>query len=273
MKKALLGLCNNIYNNRDKIKIWSESFKKFSDGDVILLAANSDESDIEICNELGIKPISVNIDDICYINHKRLEHTFNFLKVSGIDYFLITDVFDVVFQGDPFMKLNFDLYDVFTSGEGVNINQEPWNTDNIKKLFPDKINKCSPFEVINSGVIAGKRAALINVYERMYNLCEMSNNSHNIKDQAAWNVMIYHNEVDRLKIFNLDDGWVMHCAVAGPTEFFETWGFKNNIKYGIPVLNGHVIYTANAAPYDIVHQFNRVPEWHKIIKEKYNING
>ena len=23
--------------------------------------------------------------------------------------------------------------------------------------------------------------------------------------------------------------------------------------------------------FDMVHQFNRVPEWHKIIKEKYNI--
>ena len=102
MKKALLGLSNNIGQHKEKIKIWADSFRKFSDGEVILLAANSSEEDLKVCNELNIRSIPVIVEDTWYINHKRLEHTYNFLKHTDIDLFMITDVFDVVFQSDPF---------------------------------------------------------------------------------------------------------------------------------------------------------------------------
>ena len=60
----------------------------------------------------------------------------------------------------------------------------------------------------------------------------------------------------------------MHCAVAGPTAFFDSWGFRNNLKYGIPQMkdDGRV-YTQSGDLFDIVHQFNRVPEWHQKIRE------
>ena len=55
MKKALLGLSNNISQHKEKIRLWSESFRQFSDGEVILLAANATEDDIQTCVELNIK--------------------------------------------------------------------------------------------------------------------------------------------------------------------------------------------------------------------------
>ena len=75
MKKALIGLSNNIDSNFNKIKVWSKSFKKHSDGDVILLCANSNESEIKMCEEIGIIPIPVVVNDLLHINHKRLENT------------------------------------------------------------------------------------------------------------------------------------------------------------------------------------------------------
>jgi hypothetical protein len=268
MKKALLGLSNNIESNINKIKVWSQSFKKFSDGDVILLCANATDNDIKLCEELGIIPYKVSIEDTWYINHKRLENTFNFLKNSDIDLFLITDVFDVVFQGDPFKK--WDLkYDIFVSGEGVLVNEEPWNSDNINKIFPNEINKCLPNEVICSGVIGGKREQLIGLYKRMYELCENGSNQHNIKDQAALIVMISNNEIKNLKIFNLDESWAVHCAVAGPTQFFDSWGFREKLKYGMPSMNNDKVISGKKEQYDIVHQFNRIPEWNNILTKNY----
>jgi hypothetical protein len=63
----------------------------------------------------------------------------------------------------------------------------------------------------------------------------------------------------------------MHCATSGPTKFFDSWGFRNTIekRYNIPKLVGDKIYTSDDKLYDIVHQFNRVPEWHKILINKY----
>jgi hypothetical protein len=269
MKKILVGLSNNIASNKDKVRLWSESFKRHSDGDVVLIAANMNDEDKYACDELGVDFKSVEISDTFYINHKRIECIREWIKNSDADIILSTDVFDVAFQNDPFKKMDLSNFDFFVGGEGVNVNQEPWNSNNISCLFQDQFQKCADKEVICSGVMAGKKSALLNVYDRMFELCENSPNHHNIKDQAALIVMIANNEIPKIKIFNLDDGWAVHCAVAGPTQFFEGWGFKDSLKYGIPKMIDGEICTAVGVPFDIVHQFNRTPEWHQQIKEKY----
>lgn len=275
MKKGLIGISNNIAQNRSKIELWSKSFKLHSDGEVILIAANANEEDINLCKELDIRYEQVEIEekDLGYINNKRLIHTVNYLKNSDIDVFMVTDVFDVLFQNDPFKKMDLENYDFFVSGEGITVGQEPWNFDVINKVFPDYIQSCLNQEIICSGIMGGTRASLIYILSIMYQMCEGSNNSHNIKDQAALIILIAKNFIERLKIFNLDDGWAMHCAVSGPTPFFENWGFKNAIKekYGVPKLEGDSVFTEDGKLYDIIHQFNRVPEWHDIFKIKYNI--
>jgi hypothetical protein len=271
MKTALIGLSNNVTKNINKITLWAKSFKKYSNGEVILLCANSTQEDLVACQTLGIKPVPVVVKDTWYINHDRLKHTYEYIKSSDIDMFIATDVFDVAFQGNPFDKLNTVDYDLFVSGEGVSVGEEPWNADNIIKIFPESIEICRPTEVINSGIIAGKKDALSGLLQRMYELCERGSNAHNIKDQAALIVMIAKKEIERLKIFNLDDGWAMHCAVAGPTQFFEAWGFKGKIKYGIPKMKDGVVVNKNDSKYDIVHQFNRVPEWERALKLQNNL--
>jgi hypothetical protein len=266
MKKALIGFCNNVIVHKEKIDLWIKSFKKFCDHDIVLLVANATNEDINFCNDLNIICKYYNVDYTHQINHKRLYYIHNYLTECNYDILLSTDVFDVIFQSDPFSKLDTNNFDIFVSGEGLDICHEPWNYDNINKLFPQEINKCKNYEVINSGVIAGKRLSLINLYKRMFELCENSNNNHDIKDQAALIVMVYNNEIPKLKIFTLDDAWAMHCAVAGPTSFFDAWGFRNNIKYGIPKIKNRVVISKNNDIYDIVHQFNRIPEWHQTLK-------
>lgn len=268
MKKTLVGLANNISANKEKIKLWHDSFRSHSDGDVVLIAANMNEDDKLVCQEIGLSFKPVVVEDTWYINHKRLEHIKNWLVESDTDLVLSTDVFDVAFQSDPFKKLDTENFDFFVGGEGIDVNQEPWNSNNIGSLFPNEIKKCVGKEIICSGIMAGKRKSLIPIYERMFKLCEESPNTQNIKDQAALIVMIVNHEIPRMKIFNLDDGWVVHCAVAGPTKFFESWGFKNNLKYGIPQMKDGQVYTASGDLFDMVHQFNRIPEWDSKIRER-----
>jgi hypothetical protein len=267
MKTALIGLANNVSSHIDKIKLWANSFKRFSDGEVILLCANSTEEEVSLCLSIGITPAQVRIDDAWYINHKRLKATADYLRTSDVGVCIVTDVFDVMFQRDPFTKLDTELYDLFVSGEGVLVSQEPWNSDNIKKIFPDEYQKCLSTEVINSGVIAGKREQLVALYDTMYEMCEKGSNAHNIKDQASLIVLVSNQRLPRLKIFNLDDAWAMHCAVAGPTQFFEGWGFKNVIRYGIPKMVDDHVVTAAGERFAIVHQFNRVPAWKAILEK------
>ena len=275
MKKVLVGLCNNVSLNLDNIKVWSKSFYRYCpDSEVVLFCTNSTEEEIKRCQELNIKTISVDIapELIGYINHKRLGFILEYLKTSDCDLVLTTDVFDVIFQGDPFAKLDLENYDVFASEEGVKVGEEPWNFNNIESLFPGDLQACIEQAVVCSGIIAGKRESLIPLYNQMFDMCENhSTNSHAIKDQAAFIVMIATNKIPRLKLFNLNDAWAMHCAVAGPTPFFHGWGFDNKLaekNLHIPYLENDVVKT-DGKVYDMVHQFNRVPSWNDTLKTPY----
>ena len=271
MKTALIGISNKIKQHRGKIKVWAESFRKYSDGEIILIAANSDDEDIKVCEELGVKYHRVDVGDPWYINNKRLHFIAEYLKTSDVDVFLSTDVFDVLFQANPFDKFDLVNYDLFVSNEGIMIREEPWNSDVINRCFPGEISCCINNEITCSGVIGGKREQLIHLFERMHIMCENAVNGHNVRDQAALLLMMGRNEVEKLKVFTVDDGWAMHCQSSGPTQFFESWGLKRNLssRYGIPKLIDDKIFTADDKLYDIVHQFNRVPEWNQILTKKY----
>ena len=273
MKKVLTGFSNNITQNKEKIKWWVESFRKHSDGDVVLIAANTNEEYIKTLIFLVFAYNLVTEYYPWYINNKRLGHTKRFIEQTEGDLFLITDVFDVIFQSDPFEKMETDKYDVFISKEGIKVIEEPWNGDVIKKVFPDQIESCLQTEIVCSGIIGGKKDALIKLYDKMDFMCENSLDGHNIKDQAALIILVKDNWIDNLKNFDLDEGWAMHCQSAGPTYFFEAWGLKNSLikkGYGIPVLKDDgFVYTESGIKYDMVHQFNRVEEWKKIITKEY----
>jgi len=271
MEKALVGLSNNISAHLNKVKVWATSFKKYCNGTVYLLCANSNDDEIKAVTDLGITAVPVVVSDTWYINHKRLEHILNLFSTIPEQQLIITDVFDVVFQGDPFLKLDFNEHDVFVGQEGVLVSEEPWNSDNINKIFPEEYLKCKPLSVVCSGIIAGKKEALIPVYQQMFDLCEAGSNNHNIKDQAALHVLIANDKIPKLKQLNLNDAWAMHCAAAGPTAFFEGWGFKNallNKNLHIPYMENGVVKT-NGIVYDMVHQFNRIPEWNSILTSSY----
>ena len=45
--------------------------------------------------------------------------------------------------------------------------------------------------------------------------------------------------------------------------------FKPFLLEPSPVLKGDVVTTSTGIEYYIVHQYDRVPEWRKIIEEKY----
>lgn len=272
MKKSLVGFCNNIEKNYFKVKVWANSFKTVSDAEIHLIVANPSKEDLDICEKLQIKTFIVTENDLHFVYHKRLLHTFEFLKQTDSELLIVTDVFDVVFQHNPFEKLDTNNYDLFFTGEGVNVSEEPWNGDVIQKVFGEEINTCRHHEIICSGVIAGKREQLIDLYQKMYLKCESGTNNHNIKDQAALILLIANNQINNYNMLTLNEGWAMHCATSGPTQFFDSWGLRNAIqlRYHVPILRDDgKVYTENGILFDIVHQFNRIPEWYTILTKKY----
>ncbi len=265
MKKLLTGVCNNAEQHIDKILLWKKSFESVVDnGEVVLIAYNPNVNDIIALENNNIKYHSVSEQGSETVNNLRLLHAANFLRDNENNYskVLYTDVFDVAFLKDPFQKMDFDTYDLFIGGEGMVHSEEPWNTDVMFKCFPDYLELTKKQEIFCSGVIGGTPDQLAAWLTEMNRICLHSKKGHDIEDQAAMNILVHHYKNNKLKKFKITESWCLHMAIGGPTPLFESWGFKRTLldRFGI---------TPNWEDYDIVHQFNRIPEIHNKIKNIY----
>jgi hypothetical protein len=272
MKKVLTGVSNNVAQNISKIKVWANSFKKHViGGEVVLIAADMTDEDKNVLQLNGIKFFQIESDRKLTINDSRLIHTANWIENSQYDLFMVTDVFDVCFQADPFELFELDKYNFFAASEGVAHSEEPWNMDVMRKAFPDKADFIRPFEVICSGVMGGKKDSLVKTLRMQQHLVDGALNGHDIRDQAALNILIYENLIDKCKIFKPNEGWAIHCSLSGPTFQHIEWGLGKliNERYGLPKLEGNLLVDLNNTPYKIAHQYNRIPEWNEKIIEQY----
>ena len=164
MKKALTGVSNNVTKNIDKIKVWANSFKKHvKDGKVVLIAADMTDEDRNVLRLNNIKFHEIESDPGLTINDSRLIHTANWIENSPYDLFMVTDVFDVCFQADPFEM--FDHHDFYAASEGLIHTEEAWNLDVMNKAFPEYVDFIKPYEIvgmyitqIRTHMIEGKRA-------------------------------------------------------------------------------------------------------------------
>ena len=137
------------------------------------------------------------------------------------------------------------------------------SNDVLVKSFPEDVSFLQDKEIICSGVIAGKPLYVANLLGLMWMKCVLSE-GHDIRDQAALNILHYEKENpcfprERTKLYSINDNWCLHCAVGGPTQFFDIWGFKNILikRYKVPEYKD----------YAIVHQFNRISTWEKQLQK------
>ena len=65
---------------------------------------------------------------------------------------------------------------------------------------------------------------------------------------------------------NSEDGWAAQLGTTGPQVLNR---FGRMLVENHPILIGDQVCTSNGIPFALVHQYDRVPEWKKIIEEKY----
>jgi len=272
MKKVLTGVANNVSKNIEVIKVWSNSFKnKVDGGKVVLIAADMTQEDRNILYSNDIKFHEIESDPDLTINDSRLIHQANWIENSKYDLFMVTDVFDVCFQADPFELFDLNKYDFFAGSEGILHSEEPWNMDVMSKAFPEHLDFIRPHEVVCSGVMGGKKDVLVKTLRKQQELVDRALRGHDIRDQAALNILIYKKQIEKCKIFKPNEGWVTHCALSGPTFQHINWGLGEAIdkRYGLPKFAGNTLITKENTQYKIVHQYNRIPEWEEKVFKQY----
>jgi hypothetical protein len=268
-----------------QIKNWSLSaLKHQTDYDIGLVLMEPNEEITSFCALKGIRIFSFydqkipEGEDYFYYRCKLVSKALKSV-VNEYEYAICTDVRDVIFQEDPFPKFIARLGDkdaVFSS-ENILIQNEPWNQNVLFQIFGGEVcDQIRHLDVVNSGVMFGKTDFLAEVNRLMYDVCHR-NSGEKIRDQAALQYVYFTLNLikDRAVLSTGEDFIATHLAVAGPTEFWHNWGFKNSLKSGHVILNKeeNKFTHPDGQLYSIIHQYTRIPEWSQFVDDMFDASA
>jgi len=124
--------------------------------------------------------------------------------------------------------------------------------------------------IYNAGTVSGKFDTMVDLFLNIYMLCNST--SHYTEggggpDQAALNILLNMKSYKDITNFAMsDDGYAAQLGTTGP-QIAGKYGSKLVDKS--PILVDNTVCTSDGTPFAIVHQYDRVPEWKKIIEAKY----
>lgn len=209
------------------------------------------------------------------------------------DRIVITDVKDVIFQDNPFKRLDEvrEMEEqIYLSSESVTYENEPWGKNNLIKSFGEATyNKLANEEIWNAGVIAGRGQIFREFLTSIYMACGGKPNyiqGGGGPDQAALNVLTNFDVWEQKTLYFKDTkSWACQAGTTNdPTKnlnltidakpVFDDYTYRSQITYKVvDRINKWVRPAMMTTRYCIVHQYDRVPEWNAEIKEKYTYNN
>lgn len=230
---------------------------------------------------------------------ERFAHYWFFINKieSPIRNVIATDVKDVVFQTNPSEYLDSILKGKFgwakkilASGENMLYKDEPWSSNNIKKAFGDyQYEVLKDTEINCAGVLAGERTYFTDLCLQIFLTCRGSKPftpGGGGPDQAALNMTLNMKAWKDITYFsNATETWACQAgttaaaAMAGSGDLGAAFlaGDKSLIHKFCHDLGGMLnadatkIITPSLENYAIVHQWNRIPEWKKMVEKQYAV--
>lgn len=278
MKDCIVG-CSTNYD-WSKLKYWVNSINASGfEGDKVLILMNCDKDTAQKVSDAGFSIIAFNQDGQGNLNYQsnlmvhveRFIHIHKLLKDNNYRFVITTDVRDVIFQKNPVNWLEENLSaqeDLVFSSESMKYKDEPWGRENITQCYGQGIYEDFKNNTIfNVGVIAGRGYAMKDLTLQLFLNC--INRPIQIVDQAVFNVMISrHPYIKSSMYMNSEDGWACQLGTtADPSKIDQ---FRPNLLEPSPKLEGDMVVTSTGIEYTIVHQYDRVPEWKKVIEAKYD---
>ena len=278
MKDLIVGCATNY--DWSKLKYWVNSINRSGfEGDKVLILMNCDKDTVQKVTDAGFSIIAFNEDgqgNLTYqsqlmVHVERFIHIYKLLKDNLYRYVITTDVKDVIFQKNPSEWLEQNLSKeerlVFSS-ESMKYKDEPWGRENLTQCYGQGIYEDFKNNTIfNVGVLAGRGYAMRDLTLQLFLNC--INRPIPIVDQAVFNVMISrHPYLDSSMYTVSEDGWA--CQLGTTADPSKIDSFRPFLLEPSPKMEGDKVLTSTGKEYIIVHQYDRVPEWKKVIEAKYD---
>jgi len=278
MKDLIVGCATNY--DWSKLKYWVNSINRSGfEGDKVLILMNCDKDTVKKISDSGFSIIAFNQDangNLSYnsnmmVHVERFFHIYQCLKNNLYRYVITTDVKDVIFQRNPSVWLEntfTDSDDLIFSSESMKYKDEPWGNQNLLETFgPQIYEDFKNNTIFNVGVLAGRGYAMRDLMMNIFASC--MGRPIKICDQSTFNFLISRHPYLKSSIYSTsEDGWACQLGTtADPSKIDQ---FRPFLLEPSPKLDGDKVVTSTGIEYTIVHQYDRVPEWRKVIEEKYD---
>lgn len=278
MKDLIVGCATNY--DWSKLKYWVNSINRSGfEGDKVLILMNCDKDTVAKISDAGFSIIAFNQDtngNLTYnsnmmVHVERFFHIYQLLKDNLYRYVITTDVKDVVFQQNPsvWLENNFtDNEDLIFSSESMKYKDEPWGNQNLMETFGPQIHEDFKNNTIfNVGVLAGRGYAMRDLMMNIFASC--LHRPIKICDQSTFNFLISRHPYLKSSIYSKsEDGWACQLGTTADPSKLEQ--FRPFLLEPSPKMEGDKVLTSEGKEYIIVHQYDRVPEWKKVIEAKYD---
>jgi hypothetical protein len=278
MKDLIVGCATNY--DWSKLKYWVNSINRSGfEGDKVLILMNCDKDTVKKISDSGFSIIAFNQDangNLSYnsnmmVHVERFFHIYQLLKDNLYRYVITTDVKDVVFQQNPsvWLENNFtDNDDLVFSSESMKYKDEPWGNQNLLETFgPQIYEDFKNNTIFNVGVLAGRGYAMRDLMMNIFASC--LHRPIKICDQSTFNFLIsQHPYLKTSKYTKSEDGWACQLGTTADPSKIEQ--FRPFLLEPSPKMEGDKVLTSEGKEYMIVHQYDRVPEWKKVIEAKYD---
>jgi len=278
MRDLIVGCATNY--DWSKLKYWVNSINASGfEGDKILILMNCDKETVGKISNSGFGIIAFNQDDegnLVYdsnmmVHVERFFHIYQLLRDNLYRYVITTDVKDVIFQKNPSEWLEKNLpntEDLVFSSESMKYKDEPWGDQNLRETFGVQIYEDFKNNTIfNVGVLAGRGYAMKDLMLNIFASC--LGRAIKICDQSTFNFLISQHPYLKTSMYTKsEDGWACQLGTtADPSKIDQ---FRPFLLEPSPKLDGDKVVTSTGIEYTIVHQYDRVPEWKKVIEAKYD---
>jgi len=279
MKDLIVGCATNY--DWSKLKYWVNSINRSGfEGDKVLILMNCDKDTVKKISDSGFSIIAFNQDangNLTYespmmVHVERFFHIYQLLRDNEYRYVITTDVKDVVFQRNPSKWLEENLAegveDLVFSSESMKYKDEPWGNQNLLETFgPQIYEDFKNHTIFNVGVLAGHGFAMKDLMMNIFASC--MHRPIKICDQSTFNFLIsQHPYIPTSMYTKSEDGWACQLGTTADPSKIEQ--FRPFLLEPSPKMEGDKVLTSQGIEYIIVHQYDRVPEWKKVIEAKYN---
>jgi len=248
----------------DQVRTFVESLRRHFAGETILLVTSRAAPDtIAFLKTHDITPVFFDcpawmVADIQIARYIRYAEILRTAAAAGKLYsrVLLTDVADVLFQGDPFDGAPAGDLLCFQEYAERRIGQCPANSAWIQHIFGDaEVQKLKDAPIYCSGTTIGTPAAILDYIDRMMRIAtpEVLGRLGNYRghDQGILNYLIQHRQLPSAHL--IPNGTHVFTLGGVPAHLVRT------------AANGHII-TSDGRVCPIIHQYNYHPHTHQVLQ-------